>query len=93
MNIFGKSFVLDDRKNLEYRATFCRIGIWRFLFSIIALGVFRQVLVAGTKSAQWSFRHKIVDEQYYSASLGIAGFSLFCKYCCLIMSRYLWKKA
>jgi len=28
--------------------------------------------VAGTNSAQWSFRHKIVDKQYYSASLGIA---------------------
>jgi len=26
--------------------------------------------VAGTNSAQWSFRHKNVDEQYYSASLG-----------------------
>ena len=30
--------------------------------------------MAGTNSAQWSFRHKIVDTQYYSASLGIAVF-------------------
>ena len=28
--------------------------------------------MAGTNLAQWSFRHKIVDKQYYSASLGIA---------------------
>jgi len=41
------------------------------------LGVFREVLVAGTNSAQWSFRHKIVDKQYSSASLGFAGFFLF----------------
>ena len=31
--------------------------------------------MAGTNSGQWSFRHKIVDKQYYSASLGIAFFS------------------
>ena len=48
--------------------------------------------MAVTSSAQWSFRHKIVDKQYYSASLGIAVFSHFCSYCCLIMPRYLWKK-
>jgi len=33
--------------------------------------------VAGTNSAQWLFRHKIVDKQYYSASLGIAVFFFF----------------
>ena len=36
--------------------------------------------MAGTNSAQWSFRHKIVDKQYYSASLGIAVVFLFCSY-------------
>ena len=30
--------------------------------------------MAGTNSAQWSFRHKIVDKQYYSASLGVLQF-------------------
>jgi len=46
--------------------------------------------MAGMISAQWSFRYKIVDKQYYSASL--AGYcSFFCSHCCLIMSRYLWK--
>jgi len=30
--------------------------------------------VAETNSAQWSFMHKIVDKQYYTASLGIAVF-------------------
>jgi len=28
--------------------------------------------MAGANLAQWSFRHKIVDNQYYSTSLGIA---------------------
>ena len=30
--------------------------------------------MAGTNSAQWSFRHKIVDKHYYSASLGVLQF-------------------
>jgi len=30
--------------------------------------------VAGTNSAQWSFRHKIVDKQFSSASLGVLQF-------------------
>jgi len=33
--------------------------------------------VDGTNSAQWSFRHKIVDKQCYSASLSIAVFFFF----------------
>jgi len=33
--------------------------------------------VAGTNSAQWSFRRKIVDKQYYSASLGVLQFFFF----------------
>jgi len=50
--------------------------IWRFLFSTVALGVFKQIPVDWTNSAQWSFRHKTVDKQYYSAGLGTAGFFL-----------------
>ena len=30
--------------------------------------------MAGTNSAQWSFRHKIVDKQFSSASLGVLQF-------------------
>jgi len=33
--------------------------------------------VTGTNSAQWSFRHKIVDKQYYSASLGVLQYFFF----------------
>jgi len=33
--------------------------------------------VAGTNSAQWSFRRKIVDQQYYSPSLGVLQFFFF----------------
>ena len=33
--------------------------------------------MAGTNLAQWSFRHKIVDKQYYSASWGILQFFFF----------------
>ena len=33
--------------------------------------------MAGTNSAQWSFRHKIVDKQFSSASLGVLQFFCF----------------
>jgi len=33
--------------------------------------------VTGTNSAQWSFRHKIVDKQFSSASLGVLQFFFF----------------
>ena len=33
--------------------------------------------MVGTNSAQWSFRHKIVDKQFSSASLGELQFFFF----------------
>jgi len=48
--------------------------------------------VAGTNSAQWSFGRKIVDKQYYSASLGITVFFFFYNYCCLLMRDICGKK-
>jgi len=48
--------------------------------------------VAGTNSAQWSFGRKIVDKQYYSASLGITVFFFFYSYCCLLMRDICGKK-
>ena len=33
--------------------------------------------MAGTNSAQWSFRHKIVDKQFSSASVGVLQFFSF----------------
>ena len=44
------------------------------------MALFWQVFVTGTNSAQWSFRHEIVDKQYYSASMGIAVFSFFLQF-------------
>ena len=44
--------------------------------------------MSGTNSAQWSFRHKSVDKQYWFASLGTVGcFLFFAVVCCLIESR------
>ena len=68
---------MDDRTQSGIQSQSCRIGIWRFLFSIVALRGFRQVFVAGTNSTQWSFRHKSVDKQHYSPSLGIPVCFLF----------------
>jgi len=44
--------------------------------------------VTGTSSAEWSFSHKIVDKQYYSASLGIAVFSFLQLFLQLLLFGY-----
>ena len=77
LEIFMIIFGSGQQKKSGIWSQFCRIGIWRFEFSIVVLWVFRQIFVAGTNSAQWSFRHKIVDKQYYSASWGILQFFFF----------------
>jgi len=48
--------------------------------------------VAGTNSAQWSFRHKIVDKQFSSTSLGVLQFFFFFAVIAVRSCRDIWGK-